>query len=204
MPKYRIICFSEDVVDVGKLKISVLKPTLEKEVTVGSVIKLDGDEDEVYKKLKEYIYGKECQKLLIASISNTRNEPSEILVNLAGRYNEYILYPRISRVLGLSILERQDTEDIEENVIVAKMLKEQQVLVQNPFFIQEGQLEMSANGNSNIVGVRLITDHGERILLMKEKASKLPKEEKKKKKSKSRRKTRKRMKISKSKKAKSK
>jgi len=199
MPKYRIVCFSEDIINVGKLRITALKPTLEKEVTSRSVMKLDGSEDEIYRRLKEHIYGVECQKLLIASAPSTRKEPNEILVNLAGRYSEYVLHPKISKVIELSILERQDTDNIEENVIVAKMLKEQKVPVQNPFYIQEGRLEVSADGG-RVVGVKLITDCGERILLVKEKAVRLPSEKKK---TKKKRRARKK-KASRSKKAKTK
>ncbi|MCD6428612.1 MAG: hypothetical protein J7L12_03230 [Desulfurococcales archaeon] len=182
MPKYKIICFSEDLVDVGKLKITALKPTLEKEVTLSTAIKFDENEDELYNKLKEHVYGIECQKLLVTSLSSTKSEPKEVLVNLARKFNDYVLYPKISKVLELSILERQNIEDIEENVIVAKMLREERIPIQSQFFIQEGQIEISASGSSNsIVGIKLVTDQGERILLLKEKANKLPEAKEKKK-----------------------
>ena len=175
MPKYKIICFSEDLIDVGKLRITALKPTLEKEITLSTVIKFDENEDELYDKLKEHIYGVECQKLLVTSLSSAKNEPREVLVNLARKFNEYVLYPKISKVLELSVLERQNIEDIEENVIVAKMLREERIPIQDQFFIQEGRIEISASENSNnIVGIKLVTDQGERILLLKEKANKLP------------------------------
>ena len=182
MPKYRIVCFSEDLIDTGKLKITALKPTLEKEVTLSTAIKFDENEDELYGKFKEHIYGIECQKLLVVSLNNTKSEPKEILVNLARKFNEYVLYPKISKVLEISILERQNIEGIEENVIVAKMLKENHIQIQSPFFIHEGQVEVLASDNSSsIVGIKLITDQGERILLLKEKAGKLPEAKKKKK-----------------------
>ena len=192
MPKYKIVCFSEDLIDVGKLRITALKPTLEKEVTLSTAIKFDENEDELYDKLKEHIYGIECQKLLVTSLSNTKNEPKEILVNLARKFNEYILYPKISKVLELSVLERQNIEDIEENVIVAKMLKEEHISIQSQFFIQEGRIEVSANESSNnIVGIKLVTDQGERILLLKEKADKLPEAKEKKAKKRARKKRKK-------------
>ena len=176
MPKYRIVCFSDDLIEIaGKLRITTLKPTIEKEITLGEDIRLD-EEDELYSKLKDHIYGVECRKLLVISLNNGREEPKEVLINLARKFNDYVLHPRISKILEVSILARQNIENVEENVIVAKMLKEERIAIQGDYFVQEGHIEVVAPENSSdgVVGIKLVTDRGERILLLKEKANKLP------------------------------
>ncbi len=172
MPTYRVRCLKEDRVSVDGVEIQVLKVIDSFEIRERFKIDVGEDEESVYRKLKKYIYGKECPILYLAY--ERSGERVESLISFVKGRRPYLLFPKLAKLLEVELLAREEGEVSEENVIFAKGLR---VIASREFsgeelYVFSGNVSFEVSGaSSNLTGIKLVTDAGERLLLLKKERS---------------------------------
>jgi hypothetical protein len=175
MPEIRLICFNEEVIESNGIKLTVLKPTFMHELKTRISLDLDQNDEEIYDKFKDILYGKDCPNLLIKVLSNGMS--TERLVRAFKKYRKYILFPKPSKITEVSVLLKPNSSSPEENIIMSNNLLEKKIPISGDYYVFDGETESS---ESDIVGVTITTVDGSRLVLLSEVSKKLEEPEKKK------------------------
>ncbi len=173
MPKYKYLvkCFKEKQSRIaGKVELTVLEETEETEIeTKTKVDPIETNELSVRKILKDKV--SDCDYALITDAKSK----SEIFISLnPAKGTKETLFPRPARLLAIQLLKRQETMDMEENVVFSRTLIKEDLPVKRKIYLYDGTLKVK-DTDENVVAVRVLTDRGVRVMLRSEAGITLPK-----------------------------
>ncbi len=158
--EYRALCLDKARVDFGKGELELLKLREEKEILLKSRIDPLTFKEGNLKKALSYL---NCDYSLLLS----KDGNVEALVELkTSPQSKVLLYPYPSRVKALQILKRQEAQEMEENVVFSKTLSVENVDLRGEYYVYEGEIVLNTGGN--VVGVKVVTESGVRIVLVGE------------------------------------
>ena len=157
---YKVICFKLLEQKLRSFRLSVLKPVREEEISVRRKINLNSLNIERMKKFSKSF--EECDYFLIQDL----NGKEEVFFVSGNKGNNFkTLFPKPSALKAAYLLRYQENLEREENVIFSKALISEELPVKKGIYIYEGKGVIEDKG---IVGVKLLTSDGLRLLLKEE------------------------------------
>lgn len=175
MPKHRYLvkCFKERQSRIGdKVELTVLEETGETEIeTKAKVDPIETNELSIRKILKGKV--SDCDYALITDAKGK----NEIFISLnPAKGTRETLFPRPARLLAIHLLKKQETMDMEENIVFSRTLVREELPIKRKMYLYDGTLKVMDTAG-NVVAVRVLTDRGIRVMLKSEAGVTLPRTE---------------------------